>query len=110
MRVDTHEPPGKPGGCVLRHEIGLGEQEAIGESDLRLRFASKEEAVAYCQRHGIAYQATPWHKFEIQHYRFRMYMKRLLKKFGASAELPYAEAGESGARGKTRDAALKLAS
>jgi len=39
-----------------------------------------------------------------------MYMKRLLKKFGASAELPYAEAGESGARGKTRDAALKLAS
>jgi len=60
--------------------------------------------------HGIAYQATPWHKFEIQHYRFRMYMKRLLKKFGASAELPYAEAGESGARGKTRDAALKLAS
>jgi len=29
---------------------------------LRLRFASKEEAVAYCERHGIAYQvfeATP---------------------------------------------------
>jgi hypothetical protein len=23
---------------------------------VRLRFASKEEAVAYCQRHGIAYQ------------------------------------------------------
>jgi hypothetical protein len=23
---------------------------------LRLRFASKEEAVAYCERHGIAYQ------------------------------------------------------
>jgi hypothetical protein len=24
---------------------------------LRLRFATKEEAIAYCQRHGIAYQA-----------------------------------------------------
>jgi hypothetical protein len=23
---------------------------------LRLRFASKEEAIAYCERHGIAYQ------------------------------------------------------
>jgi cation diffusion facilitator CzcD-associated flavoprotein CzcO len=33
--------------------------------------------------HGIRYQDTPWHKFEIQHYRFRSYMKRLLKKFGA---------------------------
>jgi hypothetical protein len=36
-------------------------------------------------------------------------MKRLLKKFGASAELPYAEAAPPGAGGKTRDAALKLA-
>ena len=35
--------------------------------------------------HGIAWKDSPWHKFEIQHYRFRMYMKRLLKKFGASA-------------------------
>jgi hypothetical protein len=25
---------------------------------LRLRFASKEEAVAYCERHGIAYQVS----------------------------------------------------
>lgn len=25
---------------------------------LRLRFDSKEEAIAYCQRHGIAYQAS----------------------------------------------------
>lgn len=25
---------------------------------LRLRFPSKEEAVAYCERHGIAYQVT----------------------------------------------------
>ena len=25
---------------------------------LRLRFASKEEAVAYCERHGVAYQVT----------------------------------------------------
>jgi cation diffusion facilitator CzcD-associated flavoprotein CzcO len=52
--------------------------------------------------HGISYKATPWHKFEIQHYRFRMYMKRLLKKFGASAELPYAEAAPPGARRTTQ--------
>jgi hypothetical protein len=25
---------------------------------LRLRFATKEEAVAYCERHGIAYQVS----------------------------------------------------
>ena len=41
--------------------------------------------------HGIRYQDTPWHKFEIQHYRFRKYMKRLLKKFGKCATLPLAE-------------------
>jgi hypothetical protein len=35
--------------------------------------------------HGIKYQDTPWHKFEIQHLRFRRYMARLLKKFGACA-------------------------
>jgi hypothetical protein len=28
------------------------------KSQLRLRFASKEEAVAYCERHGIAYQVA----------------------------------------------------
>ncbi len=26
------------------------------KSQLRLRFASREEAIAYCERHGIAYQ------------------------------------------------------
>jgi hypothetical protein len=35
--------------------------------------------------HGLKWQDTPWHRFEIQHYRFRKYMKRLLKNFGASA-------------------------
>jgi cation diffusion facilitator CzcD-associated flavoprotein CzcO len=36
--------------------------------------------------HGIRWQDTPWHRFEIQHYRFRMYMRRLLRKFGARDE------------------------
>jgi hypothetical protein len=27
-------------------------------SQVRLRFATKEEAIAYCERHGIAYQVT----------------------------------------------------
>ena len=41
--------------------------------------------------HGIPYKDTPWHKFEIHHYRFRKYMARLLKKLGAAATLPFAE-------------------
>ena len=32
--------------------------------------------------HGIKWKDTPWHRFEIQHYRFRMYMKRLMRRFG----------------------------
>ena len=35
--------------------------------------------------HGIKWQDTPWHRFEIQHYRFRMYMKRLLRRFGVKS-------------------------
>lgn len=27
-------------------------------SQLKLRFATKEEAIAYCERHGIAYQVS----------------------------------------------------
>jgi cation diffusion facilitator CzcD-associated flavoprotein CzcO len=61
--------------------------------------------------HGIRYQDTPWHKFEIQHYRFRQYMKRLIEKFGASAgEAPVARTmGETDAK-QQPDAKLKLAS
>jgi cation diffusion facilitator CzcD-associated flavoprotein CzcO len=59
--------------------------------------------------HGIKYQDTPWHKFEIQHYRFRKYMGRLLKKFGAAAgaEPEPRTMGETGA--KDDDERLKLA-
>ena len=61
--------------------------------------------------HGIPYKDTAWHKFEIQHFRFRKYMARLLKKFGASATAPFAGA-ESGASGEgdAAKAPLKLAS
>jgi len=59
--------------------------------------------------HGIPYKDTPWHKFEIHHYRFRKYMARLLRKFGASATLPFAgkDARAAQADGKAQ---LKLAS
>ena len=59
--------------------------------------------------HGIPYKDTPWHKFEIHHYRFRKYMARLLRKFGASATLPFAgkDGGLAHADGKAQ---LKLAS
>ena len=60
--------------------------------------------------HGIPDKGTPWHKFEIQHYRFRTYMKRLLKKFGASATLPLAKVAVPGAEGSKDQAELKLAS
>jgi hypothetical protein len=32
--------------------------------------------------HGIKWQDTAWHRFEIHHLYFRRYMKRLLRKFG----------------------------
>jgi hypothetical protein len=59
--------------------------------------------------HGIKYQDTPWHKFEIQHLRFRRYLGRLLKKFGPSAgETPEQRTmGEDPAEADTK---VKLAS
>ena len=35
--------------------------------------------------HGIKWKDTLWHRFEIQHYRYRKYMERLIRRFGASA-------------------------
>jgi len=35
--------------------------------------------------HGIKWKDTPWHRFEIQHYRFRKYIERLLRRFGREA-------------------------
>ena len=55
--------------------------------------------------HGIPYKDTPWHKFEIHHYRFRKYMARLLRKFGASATLPFAGKGRSPRAGRRQGAA-----
>jgi cation diffusion facilitator CzcD-associated flavoprotein CzcO len=60
--------------------------------------------------HGIRYQDTPWHKFEIQHYRFRMYMKRLLKKFGALAGPSAEPRTMPSPDAKAEAAKLKLAS
>ena len=57
--------------------------------------------------HGIPYKDTPWHKFEIHHYRFRKYMERLLRKFGAAATRKEAAPA---AEDKDRPAKLKLAS
>ncbi len=59
--------------------------------------------------HGIKYQDTPWHKFEIQHLRFRRYMDRLLKKFGpcAGEEQEMRIMGESA---EDEDEKIKLAS
>jgi hypothetical protein len=60
--------------------------------------------------HGIKWKDTPWHRFEIQHYRFRRYMKRLLRRFGVpSGEKvePHVMQAE-GPGGE--DAKLKLAS
>jgi hypothetical protein len=32
------------------------------QSQIRLRFATKEEAIAYCERHGIAYRVIEAHE------------------------------------------------
>jgi hypothetical protein len=61
--------------------------------------------------HGIPYKDTPWHKFEIHHYRFRKYMDWLLKKLGVSATRAFpGSAGEAKAEAKGEQAKLKLAS
>lgn len=39
--------------------------------------------------HGIRFKETDWHRFEIQHYRYRRYMQRLLEGFGKSASAAY---------------------
>lgn len=36
--------------------------------------------------HGIRWQETDWHRFEIQHYRYRRFMKWLLDRFGPTAK------------------------
>jgi cation diffusion facilitator CzcD-associated flavoprotein CzcO len=62
--------------------------------------------------HGLKPQDTPWHRFEIQHLRFRRYMAKLLKKFGACAP-PEQEMRTMGESAEDRDAhaeRLKLAS
>lgn len=39
--------------------------------------------------HGLRPGDSDWHKFEIQHYRYRKYIERLLRRFGAMAEAGY---------------------
>jgi len=60
--------------------------------------------------HGLKPQDTPWHRYEIQHLRFRRYMAKLLKKFGPCAppEQEMRTMGESADEAQTEK--LKLAS
>jgi hypothetical protein len=61
--------------------------------------------------HGIKWQDTPWHRFEIQHYRFRRYMQRLLRKFGVvSGETVEPRTMQIDGAPNSADAKLKLAS
>ena len=39
--------------------------------------------------HGVTYIDSPRHKLEVQHYRYRTAIKKLLKKFGPVAAMPY---------------------
>ena len=36
--------------------------------------------------HGVTYIDSPRHKLEVQHYRYRTYIKKLLKKFGPMSQ------------------------
>jgi cation diffusion facilitator CzcD-associated flavoprotein CzcO len=60
--------------------------------------------------HGLRWQDTPWHRFEIQHYRFRIYMKRLLEKFGAWSAEGYEPRTMPSDGAASAEAKLKLAS
>ena len=46
----------RPGGLLLLSELARGSESM--RQQLRLRFPTKEEAIAYCERHGIAYQVS----------------------------------------------------
>jgi NADH dehydrogenase FAD-containing subunit len=41
--------------------------------------------------HGVTYVDSERHKLEVQHYRYRTYIKKLLKKFGLVAKAPWPE-------------------
>ncbi len=88
---------------------------AMARDEPRANWFRKLKASAHPDiGHGIRYHNTPWHKFEIQHYRFRKYMKRLLKKFGACATLPLddvaaAKAQDANAQDAQAPAKLQLA-
>lgn len=81
-------------GCAL---------DATAAADLR---ALKVDAVPDVG-HGIRFSGTDWHKFEIQHYRYRMFIRRLLKKLGDCAEAQYPHADSASANIPDQ---LKLAS
>ena len=61
--------------------------------------------------HGIAFQETDWHLFEVQHYRYRSYMKQLIAEFGDNARLPFpVRSPKRTAATEPREAELGLAS
>jgi hypothetical protein len=39
--------------------------------------------------HGVTYIDSPRHKLEVQHYRYRTAIKKLLKKFGPVTQMSY---------------------
>ena len=47
--------------------------------------------------HGVKYIDSPRHKLEVQHYRYRTAIKKLLKKFGPVTSMPYRAHAHSGA-------------
>lgn len=53
--------------------------------------------------HGVTYLDTPRHKLEVQHYRYRTYIKKLLKKFGAVADAPWPGAADTRPREARRE-------
>lgn len=44
--------------------------------------------------HGVTYIDSPRHKLEVQHYRYRTYIKKLLKKFGPTSQAHWQEDGQ----------------
>lgn len=60
--------------------------------------------------HGVTYVQSDRHLFEVQHYRYRTYIKRMLKKFGADQEATFPARARVSPVTEADEAKLRLAS
>lgn len=72
-------------------------------------FRSLKTAAAPSLDHGVTYVDSERHKLEVQHYRYRTYIKKLLKRFGALSDASW-PVPPAAAAPKTASKPLQMAS